>query len=69
MLYTGTMFAPTKDRDTPGEGFTHKLGDIVEISAPGLGTLANRVQDATAIAPWRFGLRQFMQNLAQRGLI
>ena len=69
MLYTGTMFAPTKDRDTPGEGFTHKLGDIAEISAPGLGTLDNRVQDATAIAPWRFGLRQFMQNLAQRGLI
>lgn len=69
MLYTGTMFAPTKDRDTPGEGFTHKLGDIVEISAPGLGTLANRVQDATAIAPWDFGLQQFMRNLAQRGLL
>ncbi|MDA9176278.1 fumarylacetoacetate hydrolase family protein [Alphaproteobacteria bacterium] len=69
MLYTGTMFAPTKDRDTPGEGFTHKLGDIVEISAPGLGTLTNRVQDATAIAPWDFGLQQFMQNLAQRGLL
>lgn len=69
MLYTGTMFAPTKDRDTPGEGFTHKLGDIVEISAPGLGTLANRVQDATTIAPWDFGLQQFMQNLAQRELL
>lgn len=69
MLYTGTMFAPTKDRDTPGEGFTHKLGDIVEISAPGLGTLANRVQDATTIAPWDFGLQQFMRNLAQRGLL
>ncbi len=27
-LFTGTMFAPTEDRDTPGQGFTHKPGDV-----------------------------------------
>ncbi len=32
LLFTGTMFAPTDDRDAPGQGFTHKDGDIVTIS-------------------------------------
>ena len=27
MLFLGTLFAPTEDRDAPGEGFTHKIGD------------------------------------------
>ena len=36
-LFLGTMFAPVKDRDTPGQGFTHKRDDIVTISAPQLG--------------------------------
>ena len=26
-LFTGTLFAPTQDRDTSGGGFTHKLGE------------------------------------------
>lgn len=69
MLYTGTMFAPTEDRDVPGEGFTHKMGDVVEISAQGLGMLRNTVRDATQIAPWTYGLGEFMQNLAKRGLL
>ena len=69
MLYTGTMFAPTEDRDVPGEGFTHKMGDVVEISAQGLGTLRNTVRDATDIPPWTYGLGEFMQNLAKRGLL
>ena len=34
MLYLGTLFAPTEDRDVPGEGFTHKAGDVVAISTP-----------------------------------
>ena len=34
MLFLGTLFAPTEDRDIPGEGFTHKLGDRVTISEP-----------------------------------
>ena len=29
MLFTGTMFAPIQDRDHPGQGFTHKVGDLV----------------------------------------
>ncbi len=34
VLFLGTMFAPVKDRDAPGQGFTHKGGDIVTIAAP-----------------------------------
>jgi fumarylacetoacetate (FAA) hydrolase family protein len=37
MLFLGTLFAPTQDRDAPGEGFTHHIGDVVTISSsPGL---------------------------------
>ena len=46
VLYLGTMFAPTKDRGTPGSGFTHKVGDIVTIHAPELGALTNRMVHA-----------------------
>jgi fumarylacetoacetate (FAA) hydrolase family protein len=28
-LFLGTMFAPVKDRDAPGMGFTHHEGDVV----------------------------------------
>ena len=68
-LFLGTMFAPTKDRDTPGLGFTHKVGDIVSISAAGLGTLRNRVGLSTEIAPWTFGTGALMRHLAARGLL
>ncbi|WP_288434714.1 fumarylacetoacetate hydrolase, partial [uncultured Pseudomonas sp.] len=27
VLFLGTLFAPTQDRDAPGGGFTHKVGD------------------------------------------
>jgi fumarylacetoacetate (FAA) hydrolase family protein len=27
VLYLGTMFAPTQDRQAPGQGFTHEVGD------------------------------------------
>ena len=69
VLFTGTMFAPTHDRDTPGNGFTHKLGDIVTISTPRLGTLMNRVNLTTMVEPWNFGTGALMRNLAQRGLL
>lgn len=69
ILYTGTMFAPTEDRDSPGEGFTHKVGDIVEISCPELGTLVNRVDYSEEIEPWTFGAGALMRNLAERGLL
>lgn len=69
LLFLGTMFAPTKDRDRPGQGFTHKLGDIVTIAAPSLGALVNRVAYATEAEPWTFGLSALMRNLAARGLL
>ncbi len=69
VLFLGTMFAPTEDRDVPGEGFTHKLGDVVTIEAEGLGRLVNTVDLATNCPEWTFGTRAFMANLAARGLI
>ena len=69
MLFLGTMFAPTEDRDHPGGGFTHKLGDVVRISSARLGTLENTVNSSDRIAPWTFGLRQLFANLAARGLL
>jgi fumarylacetoacetate (FAA) hydrolase family protein len=69
MLYLGTLFAPTQDRDVEGEGFTHKIGDVVQISAPGLGTLQNTVRLSTECTPWTFGASHLMRNLAGRGLI
>ncbi|MBV6659243.1 MAG: fumarylacetoacetate hydrolase family protein [Devosiaceae bacterium] len=72
MLFLGTLFAPTQDRDpegAPGEGFTHKIGDTVSISSPALGTLTNTVDLSTHCPPWTFGARALMTNLAQRGLL
>jgi fumarylacetoacetate (FAA) hydrolase family protein len=69
VLFTGTMFAPTKDRDKPGSGFTHKVGDVVTIAAPELGALVNTVRHCPDVAPWTFGTRALMANLAQRGLL
>jgi fumarylacetoacetate (FAA) hydrolase family protein len=69
VLYLGTMFAPTEDRDAPGMGFTHKAGDVVTISTPALGRLTNRMTMANAAPPWTFGARALMANLARRGLL
>src|SRR5215470_4392041 len=69
VLYLGTMFAPAKDRDAKGLGFTHKTGDVTTISAPELGCLANRMALATASPPWEFGAGALMHNLARRGLL
>jgi len=69
MLFLGTMFSPIKDRDAPGGGFTHHLGDVVTISAPELGALVNTVRLSTEVAPWTFGVRALYRNLAQRELI
>lgn len=69
MLFLGTLFAPTQDRDAPGGGFTHKLGDTVTISSPKLGSLRNRMQHTDQCPPWNFGMAQLMRNLAQRGLL
>jgi len=69
VLFLGTMFAPIQDRDAPGAGFTHKSGDIVTVSAPGLGRLVNRVRPTDQCEPWRFGTGALMRNLARRGLL
>ena len=69
VLFLGTMFAPTQDRDEAGMGFTHKAGDVVTIAAPKLGTLVNRMRSSSDCEPWSFGLGAFMVNLAQRGLL
>ena len=69
VLFLGTMFAPVKDRDTPGRGFTHKTGDIVTIATPELGKLVNRVVPTDEAAAWTFGASDLMRNLAMRGFI
>ncbi|MBE0620797.1 MAG: fumarylacetoacetate hydrolase family protein [Burkholderiales bacterium] len=69
VLFLGTMFAPVKDRDAPGMGFTHKIGDLVSISTPKLGRLVNRVTTSDRAPPWTFGIGALMQNLATRGLL
>src|SRR6201996_1138204 len=68
-LFLGTMFAPVKDRDTPGQGFTHKRDDIVTIAAPQLGKLVNRMRSSHDCEPWTFGVGALMKNLAQRKLL
>jgi fumarylacetoacetate (FAA) hydrolase family protein len=69
MLFLGTLFSPTMDRDVPGEGFTHKIGDVVSISAPGLGRFENTVDLATNCPPWTFGVRELIRYLARSDLI
>jgi fumarylacetoacetate (FAA) hydrolase family protein len=69
VLFLGTMFAPTKDRLAPGQGFTHVLGDIVTVSTPSLGALVNHVNRSDRIEPWTFGTRALAENLAKRGLL
>jgi len=69
VLFLGTMFAPTQDRLAPGQGFTHVVGDLVTVSTPLLGTLANRVNTSDKVAPWTYGTAALMRDLARRGLL
>jgi fumarylacetoacetate (FAA) hydrolase family protein len=69
VLYLGTMFAPVEDREVKGQGFTHKVGDIVTIASPRLGRLSNRVVHTDDAEPWTFGTAALMRNLAGRRLI
>lgn len=68
-LFLGTMFAPVKDRDTPGQGFTHKRDDLVTIAAPLLGKLTNRMRTSGECEPWTFGVSALMKSLAARKLL
>ena len=69
VLYLGTMFAPVKDREGPGKGFTHRVGDVVSISTPSLGTLSNTVRLSTEAAPWSYGTSHLFRDLAKAGLL
>jgi fumarylacetoacetate (FAA) hydrolase family protein len=69
VLFLGTMFAPVQDRAAAGQGFTHRLGDIVTIAAPGLGRLVNRMMPTDRCEAWMFGTGALMRNLAARGLL
>lgn len=69
VLFLGTLFAPIADRDAPGKGFTHHMGDVVTIAAPELGALVNRIRRTDECEPWRFGASHLMRNLAARGLL
>jgi fumarylacetoacetate (FAA) hydrolase family protein len=63
-LFTGTLFAPTQDRDAAGLGFTHKPGDVVTISSPQLGVLVNRTRKTEDMEPWTFGISALFAYLS-----
>ena len=69
VLFLGAMYAPIEDRDVPGGGFTHKIGDIVTVRSPTLGSLVNRMRASCDCPPWTFGLGDLMRSLARRGLL
>jgi fumarylacetoacetate (FAA) hydrolase family protein len=69
VLFLGTMFAPTKDRDGKDQGFTHKTGDVVTVASPKLGKLINRMRTSDACERWNFGIGALIGNLAKRGLL
>jgi len=69
VLYTGTMFAPVKDRGGVGKGFTHKMGDKVSISTPSLGTLINIVRLSTEAPEWTYGASHLLRDLAKADLL
>ncbi len=70
VLFLGTMFAPTKDRHGPGQGFTHVVGDIVT-----RGARRSSARSSTASTPrtgsrrGRYGAGALMATLARRGLL
>lgn len=69
VLFLGTLFAPTQDREQAGAGFTHKVGDVVRIHSPKLGTLYNTVMTSDKATPWHFGINALIRNLKQRELL
>ena len=68
-LFTGTLFAPKEDREAEGQGFTHKMGDVVSIHSEKLGLLQNAVTHTHEAPPWTFGTGALMRNLSRRGLL
>jgi fumarylacetoacetate (FAA) hydrolase family protein len=69
VLFLGTLYAPVEDREVPGQGFTHKVGDIVTVAAPELGSLVNRMRLCADCPPWTYGASHLMRHLARRGVL
>jgi fumarylacetoacetate (FAA) hydrolase family protein len=69
VLFLGTLFAPIDDRDAPGKGFTHKVGDIVTVASPELGRLVNHMRLTSDCAPWTYGASHLLRHLAKRGVL
>lgn len=69
VLFLGTMFAPSQDRDVPGQGFTHHVGDSVRISAAQIGSILNEVHFSNECPAWTWGLSKHMRYLSSQGLI
>jgi fumarylacetoacetate (FAA) hydrolase family protein len=65
-LFTGTLFAPTQDRDGVGQGFTHHIGDTVTIASAHLGTLTNTVGRTEELPRWEYGIRALTAYLASQ---
>ena len=65
VLFLGTMFAPTKDRDARGRA-SPTSGRPRHHRAPKLGKLTNRMRTSDACEPWKFGITPLMMNLAKR---
>ncbi|WP_230280905.1 fumarylacetoacetate hydrolase family protein [Croceicoccus sp. Ery15] len=66
VLMLGTLFAPVQDRDEPGRGFTHKVGDMVHIRSDKLGTLTNHVVHSCDAPAWQFGIRELFRSISER---
>ena len=66
VLFTGTLFAPTQDRGTPGEGFTHHMGDVVTIESAELGKLVNTVGRSEELGRWTYGIGDLLRDLTER---
>jgi fumarylacetoacetate (FAA) hydrolase family protein len=69
VLFLGTMFAPSQDRDAPGQGFTHHVGDSVRISAAQIGSILNEVHLSDECPAWTWGISRQMRYLSSHGLI
>ena len=63
VLFTGTLFAPTEDRDAAGLGFTHHLGDVVMIANDHLGALRNTVGRSEDLPAWDYGIRTLFADI------
>ena len=50
-------------------GFTHKVGDVVQISSTKLCALINTVTICDRAPPWEYGVRALTSSLAARWLV